>query len=235
VEDGQEAHEGSSSTFAPGETQKSVSDGEGHWHRGGIWGARDTSRRHNRGGRQIQVYGNGRREVQRDRDFAMAEGVRQARMLAMARHSSVDESDEERDVQRAENISDSESEMNEPQQVGRERRSSTPVSVAHRNVPTQNNEDVHILKLLQTSASAIYLQASRVSELDERKLRLEEARIEREGEIETRRIKVEEDREARLQRNEDRQAQMEELLIASQKAQTEMMLKMLEIVQNKLP
>jgi hypothetical protein len=47
--------------------------------------------------------------------------------------------------------------------------------------------------LLQTSASAISSQASRVAELDERKLRLEEARIEREGEIEARRIKVEED------------------------------------------
>jgi hypothetical protein len=44
---------------------------------------------------------------------------------------------------------------------------------------------------------------------------------------------VEEDREARLQRNEDRQAQMEELRIASQKAQTELTLKMLEIVQEK--
>jgi hypothetical protein len=42
---------------------------------------------------------------------------------------------------------------------------------------------------------------------------------------------VEEDREARLQRNEDRQTQMEELQIASQKAQTELMLKMLEIAQ----
>jgi hypothetical protein len=62
-------------------------------------------------------------------------------------------------------------------------------------------------------------------------LRLEEARIEREGEIETRRIKVEEDREARLQRNEDRQAQKEELRIESQTAQTELMLKMSEKVQ----
>jgi hypothetical protein len=188
VEDGQEAPAGSSSTFAPGETHKSVSEGEGHWHRGGIWRVRDTSRRHNRGGRNIQVYGNGRREVRRDQDFAMAEGGRHALMLAMARHSSVYESDEERDVKRAENISDGESEMKEPLQVGRERRSSTPVSVAQRNVPTQNNEDVQILKLLQTSASAISLQASRVSELDERKMRLEEARIEREGEIEMRRI-----------------------------------------------
>jgi hypothetical protein len=46
---------------------------------------------------------------------------------------------------------------------------------------------------------------------------------------------VDEDREARLQRNEDRQAQMEELRIASQKSQSELMLKMLEIVQKKLP
>jgi hypothetical protein len=93
-----------------------------------------------------------RREVRRDRDFAMAEGGRQARMLAMARQAPVDESDEERDVQRAENISDGESEMDEPQQVARERRSSTPISVAQRIVLTQDNEDVQILKLLQTSA-----------------------------------------------------------------------------------
>jgi hypothetical protein len=124
--------------------------------------------------------------------------------------------------------------MNEPQQVARERRGSTPVSVAQRIVPTQDNEDIQIMKLLQTSASAISSQAIRVAELDERKLRLGEARIEREGEIETRRIKVE-DREARLQRNEDGQAQMEELRIALQKAQTDLMLKMLEIVENKIP
>jgi hypothetical protein len=120
--------------------------------------------------------------------------------------------------------------MNEPQKVGRERLSSTPVSVARRSVTTQDNEDVQIMKLLQTSASAISSQASRVAELYERKLRLEEAKIEREGEIETRRIKVEEDRETLLQRNEYRQAQMEELRIASQKAQTYLMLKMLDIV-----
>jgi hypothetical protein len=175
-----------------------------------------------------------RREVRRDRDFAMAEGGRQARMLAMERQAPVDESDEERDVHRAENISDGENRMNELQKVGRECRSSTPVSVAQRNIPTQDNEDVQIMKLLQTSASAISSQASRVYELEERKLRLEEARIEREGEIATRRIKLEEDGEARLQRNEDRQAQMEEIRISSRKAQTDLMLRMLEIVQNKL-
>jgi hypothetical protein len=73
-----------------------------------------------------------RREVRRDRDFAMAEGGRQARMLARARQAPVDDSDEERDVQRGENISDGESETKEPQQVGRERRSSTPVSFAQK-------------------------------------------------------------------------------------------------------
>jgi hypothetical protein len=56
-------------------------------------------------------------------------------MLAMARQAPVDESDEERDVHRVKTISDGESKMNEPQQVGRERRSSTPVSVAQSNVP----------------------------------------------------------------------------------------------------
>jgi hypothetical protein len=49
---------------------------------------------------------------------------------------------------------------------------------------------------MQASASAISSQASRVAEVDERKLRLEEGRIERDGEIEKRRIKVEEDRDA---------------------------------------
>jgi hypothetical protein len=156
-----------------------------------------------------------RREVRRDRDFAMLEGGRQARMLAMARQAPVDESDDARKLQSLEDHSDGGSGTNDPQQVERERRSSTPVSVAHKNLPAQD-EEVQILKLLQTSASAISSQASRVAELDERKLRLEEARIEREGEIEARRIKVEEDREARLQRNEDRQAQMEGQRIASQ-------------------
>jgi hypothetical protein len=108
-------------------------------------------------------------------------------------------------VQIGENDSDVEIETNKPQQVERERRSSTPVFIAQRNVPAQDNEEVQILKLLQTSASAISSQASRVAELDEMKLRLKEARIEREGEIETRRITVEGDREARLQCNEDRQ------------------------------
>jgi hypothetical protein len=149
----------------------------------------------------------------------------------MARQAPVDESDDAREVQSVEDDIDGGSGTNEPQEVARERRSSTPVSVAHRNVPPQENEEVQIMQLLQKSASAISSQASRVAEVDERKLRLEEGRIEREGEIEKRRIKVEEDREARLQRNEVMQAQMEELRIASQKAQTELMLKILEIVQ----
>jgi hypothetical protein len=116
----------------------------------------------------------------------------------------------------AANDSDGESETNEPQQVKRERRISTPVSVAQRNVTAaHDNELVQILNLRQMSALAISSQESRVAALEESKLRLEEARIERDGEIETRRIKVKQYREARLQRNEDRQAQMEELRIAS--------------------
>ena len=102
----------------------------------------------------------------------MAEGGRKARILAMARQAPVDDRVEERDVQRAETISDEESEMNEPQHVGRERRSSTPVSVAQKHVPAQNNEDAQILKLLQASASVISSRATRVAELDERKLGL---------------------------------------------------------------
>jgi hypothetical protein len=174
-----------------------------------------------------------RREVRRHRDVAMAEGGRNARRLAMARQAPVDESDDASEVQSVEDDSDGGSEKNEPQEVARERRSSTRVSVAHNNVPPLENEEVQIMRLLQKSASAISSQARRVAEVDERKLRLEEGRIEREGEIEKRRVKVEEDREARLQRKEDRQAQMEELRNASQTAQTELMLKMLEIVQKK--
>jgi hypothetical protein len=104
-------------------------------------------------------------------------------MLAIARQAPVDESDEERDGQGAEDITDGESEMNDPQQVERECQSSTPVSVAQKKVPTQDIEDVHIMKFLQTSASAISSRAIRVDELDERKLSLEGDRIEREGEI----------------------------------------------------
>jgi hypothetical protein len=37
------------------------------------------------------------------------------------------------------------------------------------------------MQLMQTSASAISSQVSRVAEVEERKLRLEEGRIEREG------------------------------------------------------
>jgi hypothetical protein len=134
----------------------------------------------------------------------MAKGGRQARMLAMARQAPVDESNDARKLQSVGDHSDGSSGTNEPQKVQRERRSSTHVSVAHRNLPAQYIEDFQILKLLQTSASAISSQANRVAELDERKLRLEEAVIDIEGEIETRRIKVSENRKAWLQRNEDR-------------------------------
>jgi hypothetical protein len=176
------------------------------------------------------------REVRRHRDVAMLqwrkEVGKRGGLRWRDRHPWMKAT---REVQSVEDDSDGGSGTDEPQEVARECQSSTPVSVAHRNVPPQENEEAQIMQLLQKSASAISSQASRVAEVDERKLRLEEGRIEREGEIEKRRIKVEEDREARLQRNEDRQAQMEELRIASQKAQTELMLKMLEIVQKKLP
>jgi hypothetical protein len=51
--------------------------------------------------------------------------------------------------------------------------------------------------------------------------------------VSLRRIKVEEEREARLERQEERQSRMEELRISGQKAQTDMMLKMLEMLQSK--
>jgi hypothetical protein len=153
--------------------------------------------------------------------------VGQARRLAMARQAPVDASDDAREVQSVEDDSDGGRGTNEPQEVARERQSSTMYlllieTYLHRTTKVQ------IMQLLQKRASAISSQASRVAEADEGKLRMEEGRIEREGEIEKRRIKMEEDREARLQCNEDRQAQMEELRIESQKAQTELMLKILE-------
>jgi hypothetical protein len=101
----------------------------------------------------------------------------------------VDESDDAREGQSIEDNSDGGSGTNEPQQVERERRISTPLSVARRNLHAQDNEDFQILKLLQTSASAISSQASHVIEVDEGKLRLEEAKIEREREIEKRRLR----------------------------------------------
>jgi hypothetical protein len=137
-----------------------------------------------------------RREVRQHRDFAMAKGGRKARRHARPRRAPVDESDDARAAQSVEVDSDGGSGANEPEEIEREPRSSTPVSVAHRNVPAHDNEEVQIMQLLQTSASAISTQASRVAEVGERKLRLEEGIIEREGEIEKRRIKVEEDRDA---------------------------------------
>jgi hypothetical protein len=65
----------------------------------------------------------------------------------------VDESDDACEGQSVDDDSDGGSGTNEPQQVEGERRSSTPVSVARRNLHAQDNEEFQILKLLQTSAS----------------------------------------------------------------------------------
>jgi hypothetical protein len=54
-----------------------------------------------------------RREVRRERDFALAEGGRQARRLAMARQASVDESDDTREVQSVDDDRDRGSGTNE--------------------------------------------------------------------------------------------------------------------------
>jgi hypothetical protein len=77
-------------------------------------------------------------------------------------------------------------------------------------------------------------------ELEERRLKSEEERDARRKELDEktlemhrRRIKVEEGRDARLERQESRQSQMEELRIAGQKAQTELMTKMLEMFQQR--
>jgi hypothetical protein len=64
----------------------------------------------------------------------------------------------------------------------RERVGALPLFHLHlpnRSLTAQDSDGVQILKLLQTSASVISSQESRVDELDERKLRLEEARTER--------------------------------------------------------
>jgi hypothetical protein len=52
-------------------------------------------------------------------------------------------------------------------------------------------------------------------------------------EIEAKRAKIEEDREARLQRKEERESQVEEMRIEAQKAQTSMMMKMIETMNRK--
>jgi hypothetical protein len=179
MDNGQEAPAGSSSALVRGETHQSASD------------ARATGIEKEHGELEIlldDVIEEAdefksteieRREVWRHRGVAMAEGGRQARRLAMARQAPVDESDDARESQSVEDDSDGGSGTNEPQEVARERPSSTPVSVAHREVPPQENEEVQIMKRLQTSALAISSRASRVAEVDERKLRLEEGRIER--------------------------------------------------------
>jgi hypothetical protein len=82
----------------------------------------------------------------------------------MARQAPEDESDDAREVRSVEDDSDGGSGTDEPQEVARERRSSTPVSVAHRNVPPQENEEVQITQLLQKNASAISSQTSRVGD-----------------------------------------------------------------------
>jgi hypothetical protein len=62
----------------------------------------------------------------------------------------------------------------------RERVGALPLyQLPNRSLTAQDSDGVQILKLLQTSASVISSQESRVDELDERKLRLEEARTER--------------------------------------------------------
>jgi hypothetical protein len=52
----------------------------------------------------------------------------------------------------------------------------TPASVASGNFTTQAEQEVKILKPLQTNASTISLEENRVDELDEKMLRLEEVR-----------------------------------------------------------
>jgi hypothetical protein len=84
-------------------------------------------------------------------------------------------------VQSIKDDSDGGSGTNELQQTERERRSATPASVGRGNFPTQAEEEVQILQLLQKRVSAISSKANRVAELDERKLILEEATNEREG------------------------------------------------------
>jgi hypothetical protein len=67
------------------------------------------------------------------------------------------------------------------------------------------------------------------NERETRHHELEQKRVE----VETRRAKTAEDREARLQRKEEREGRIEELRIEAQKAQTTMLIKLVEMLQRK--
>jgi hypothetical protein len=184
-----------------------------------------------------------RREVRRERDEALAEGGRLARTLAMGRQASVNtaESDDDTDGRGLRAEPDRDLDATEAQEIGRERRSSPLDSFDAGSSSTPEGLESQVLGIMQLNISAISSQAARQAEADSQRQRKEEEREarlrdvdNRRVDIETRRVKVEEEREARLQRSEERHAEMEELRISAQRAQTEMMLKMLEIVQKKL-
>jgi hypothetical protein len=184
-----------------------------------------------------------RREVRRERDEALAEGGGLARTLAMGRQTSGNavESDDDSEGRGVRAEPDWELVDTEAQKIGRERRSSPLVSLDAGSSNTPEGLESQGLGLLKSNVSAISSQATQQAEADSQRHRKEEEREarlrdfdNRRVDIETRRVRVEEEREARLQRSEERQAKMEELRISAQRAQTEMMLKMLEIVQKKL-
>jgi hypothetical protein len=179
-----------------------------------------------------------RRDTLRERDMALAESGRQARELAMSRQApagdaeSIDGSDE--------GGSDVNFEADVNLDVERQERSTATPSSTRSPEFLSGDVEAQVLRLLRENASSVAKQMERSATTEERRL---QAETEREGEkkefekkkfeVSLRRIKVEEERETRLERQEERQSRMEELRIAGQKAQTDMMLKMLEMLQSK--
>jgi hypothetical protein len=167
------------------------------------------------------------RNARRARENVLVEGGRQARIMAMRRQTPSPG-----------NGSGSGERSREFEEIGGDD-SSSEIAIAdtgneltrndvarkprpHSTVEFGGNVEAQILNLFRISASNSSEQAIKQAEIESRRI-----------EVEERRLKVEEDRELRLERSEERQARMEEMRITSQKAQTEMMMKMFEILQKK--
>jgi hypothetical protein len=175
-----------------------------------------------------------RRDTLRERDMALAESGRQARELAMSRQAPAG------DAESIEGSDGGGSVVDVDVDVERQERSTATPSSTRTPEFFSGDVEVEVLRILQQNASSVAAQAAGSAAMEERRLQAEAEREEEKKEFEEkkfevslRRVKVEEEREARLERQEERQSRMEELRIAEQKAQTDMMLKMLEILQSK--
>jgi hypothetical protein len=176
-----------------------------------------------------------RRDLSRDRDAALADSGRQAREIAMRRQAPIDI---EAGAELAAGNENDDEEINLQNECS-DGEFSFPASSRSPTVVTGDIE-AEVLKILRETSAAVSKQISHGAEMEERRLKSEEERDasrkeldEKNLEMNRRRIKVEKDREARLERQESRQSQMEELRIAGQKAQTELMTKMLEMFQQR--